>query len=271
MAQDRMSLREQAYRFLHGKIASGSLPAGSLVSELSLAKELGISRTPVREAIGRLISEGLVEQIPRHGTIVRNPDRRDLAELYEVREALESYAAAEAARRIGAEDLKLLDELLARMRELAREVRQSGATVLTGPALQQFLAADMGFHSVLIRATGNRRITRIIAEMGVMVRIFGFQRQAHTPGIVTRTCRFHAQVLKAVRCGDADLARRWMVRHLRTSKRQALEALDIERRVAEGWVVPLAYDLPDAGFDAPPPEASRLSPPPEADPGEDQP
>ena len=97
--------RERAYQYLHARIASGALAGGALVSELSLAREMGLSRTPVREAIRQLIMEGLVEQVPRHGTIVRIPERREVAELYEVREALESYAVAQAARRILPADL----------------------------------------------------------------------------------------------------------------------------------------------------------------------
>jgi DNA-binding GntR family transcriptional regulator len=237
------TLREKAYRYIHEKIASGALPEGCQVSELSLAKELAISRTPVREAIGRLITEGLVEQVPRHGTIVRGPDRRDLTELYEVREALERYAAVEAARRIGAQDLELLVRLFEQMRRLARELRGGQVAALEGSALRQFLAADMGFHLVLIRATGNRRIMKIVGEMGVMVRIFGHHRQTHTPGIVARACQFHGRILGAVRRGDAAAARRWMVRHLRASKRQALDAMARGQDGPAGAVLDLPNDL----------------------------
>jgi DNA-binding GntR family transcriptional regulator len=237
------TLREQAYRHIHGKIASGLLTGGSLVSELSLARELGISRTPVREAIRQLIMEGLVEQVPRHGTIVRIPNRRELAELYEVREALESYAVAEAARRIEAADLELLGCLYGRMRDLGRQLLTGGAAMLEGTALREFLAADMGFHLTLIRATGNRRIMQIVGAMGVLVRIFGHRRQSHTPGIVRRTCRFHARILRAVRRGDADAARRWMVRHLRASKRQSLESMDRAQEELTGIPLTLPEEL----------------------------
>src|SRR6201995_3075492 len=82
-------LREQAYKHIHGKLLAGELPAGHVLSEHSLAREIGISRTPVREAIQRLEQEGVLEQIPRYGTVVRRPERRDLEELYQLREALE--------------------------------------------------------------------------------------------------------------------------------------------------------------------------------------
>jgi len=220
------TLREQAYRYIHDKIASGLLSGGSIVSEQSLANEMGISRTPIREAIRQLIMEGLVEQVPRYGTIVRIPDRRELIELFEVREALESYAAAEAARRIAAEDLDVVARLFRQMRLIAREYRASGATVLEGTPLRQFLVADMGFHMLLIRATANRRMMKIISDMGVLVRIFGHRRQVHTADVVLRTCRYHQRILRAVEKHDADAARDWMVRHLRASRRQTLTSLD---------------------------------------------
>jgi len=220
------TLREQAYRYIHGKIASGILSGGSQVSEQSLANEMGISRTPVREAIRQLIMEGLVEQVPRYGTIVRIPDRRELAELFEVREALESYAAGEAARRITIEDLELVTRLYRQMREVARRVETSDTSVLEGAPLQQFLAADMGFHLLLIRATGNRRMMKITAEMGVLVRIFGHRRQVHTVEIARQACRYHRKILDALRKRDADAARDWVVRHLHASRRQTLASLD---------------------------------------------
>jgi DNA-binding GntR family transcriptional regulator len=220
------TLREQAYRYIHGKIATGELTGGSQVSEQSLANEMGISRTPVREAIRQLIMEGLVEQVPRFGTLVRIPDRRELAELYEVREALESYAAAEAARRITPEDLELLTRLYRQMRAIARRLRTSGEPALEGKPLQQFLAADMGFHLLLIRAVGNRRMLKITADMRVLVQIFGHRRQVHTAKIVLRACRYHRQILEALRTRDAEAARDWTVRHLHASRRQTLASLD---------------------------------------------
>lgn len=220
------SRREQAYRYIHGKIASGRLTGGSQVSEQSLANEIGISRTPVREAIRQLIMEGLVEQVPRFGTIVRIPDRRELAELFEVREALESYAAGEAARRMTPEDLELVTRLYRQMRAITQQLQVDGTPALDGTPLRQFLAADMGFHLLLIRATGNRRMMKITADMGVLVRIFGHRRQVHTVQIATQACRYHRQILRALHKRDAETARDWIVRHLHASRRQTLASLD---------------------------------------------
>ena len=237
------TLSQEAYRYIHQKIATGLLPGGSQISELSLAKEIGISRTPVREAIRRLALEGLVEQVPRYGTIVRTPDRQELAELYEVREALESYAAAEAARRLAADDLQVLAGLVRRMRAVGHELQQSGSAALEGTGLKGFLAADMGFHMVLIRAGGNRRMMKIVADTQVLTRIFGYRRQTHDLAIVARTCRLHGRILRAMRQQDPAAARAWMARHIRLSKRQTLESFDQTQTAGAGMPLTLPEDV----------------------------
>src|ERR1700712_3847581 len=92
------TIREKAYQYIQSRIADGDLPSGSAISELLLAKELGSSRTPVREALGQLVSEGLLEQTPNRGTIVVRLSREDIVDLYELREALEVYVVAKVAR-----------------------------------------------------------------------------------------------------------------------------------------------------------------------------
>src|SRR5262245_37161880 len=139
-------LRQQAYDFIQEKIVSGSLPTGSQVSELSLAKQIGISRPPVRAASRRLVHDGLREQVPRYGTIVRTPQRRDIVELYELREALEGFAVTQAAERIGAEDLTLLARLCAEIKSIGDRLRRSGKPALDAGMMQRFLTADLAFH-----------------------------------------------------------------------------------------------------------------------------
>ena len=91
------TLRQQAYLRLRERLVSGELRAGMQLSEPDLAKQLGMSRTPVREALRQMENEGLIDYAPRFGAMVRAADRDELAEMYAVREALESYAAAQAA------------------------------------------------------------------------------------------------------------------------------------------------------------------------------
>jgi DNA-binding GntR family transcriptional regulator len=220
------TLRRKAYNYIHAKILSGDLPDGEQVSELSLAKQIGISRTPVREAVQQLRREGLVEQLPRLGTIVRTPQRRDILELYEVREALEPFAVGLAARRVRPVEFPALDTLCAEMDRIGEELKDSGLKTLDTSRLKRFLTADLGFHMMLIRAGGNQRIMRIVADSRVLTRLFSSRRQEHDHSIIRETYQFHSQILDAVKSGDSEAATRLTTDHIRTSKRETLEFYD---------------------------------------------
>jgi DNA-binding GntR family transcriptional regulator len=235
------SLREQAYKHIHGKLVAGEMPAGRVVSEHSLARELGISRTPVREAIRRLVQEGILEQVPRYGTIVRSPQRRDLEELYQLREALEPYAVAQVAGRVSNADLEMLARLCDEIADVAALVKKAPRTVVDAALMRRLLSADLGFHMVLLRASGNLRLMKIIAESRVLTRIFGTPRQEHDLAIIEETHRFHSRILAAVKRGDAETARTLMAGHIRASMQEALEHYD--RAQTDTRAIPLG--LPD--------------------------
>src|SRR3954466_13379045 len=91
------SIQEKAYTHIRGKILSGEFAPGAALSEASIARELGNSRGPLREAVRRLTAEGFLRQGPSGGSLVVEFSRRDVAELYDLREALEVYAAGKAA------------------------------------------------------------------------------------------------------------------------------------------------------------------------------
>ncbi|MFZ5833135.1 MAG: GntR family transcriptional regulator [Planctomycetota bacterium] len=227
------TLSRKAYRHIHESIAAGRLRPGSVVSEALLAKELGMSRTPVGEAVRQLAAEGLLEQVPRFGTIVRPIDRRDLIELFEMREALESYAAAKSAERVDRVDLAKMQTLCKAMRELATEARRQGDCELADTKLQEFLAADMTLHLLIVQASGNRRIQRVVSETRALARIFRMRRQRHDLELVDDACSFHERIVAALESHDADAARTSMLAHLVASKSQAVEALDREPPLAE--------------------------------------
>jgi DNA-binding GntR family transcriptional regulator len=220
------SLRRKAYNYIHARILSGDLPDGHQVSELSLAREIGMSRTPVREAVQQLQREGLVEQLPRLGTIVRTPERRDIVELFELREALEPFAVGLAARRAPQSDLPTLEKLCTEMDGIGEEHRASGRATLDPTRLERFLAADMAFHVMLLRASGNHRMMRIVADSRVLIRIFSARRQEHNLAVLRETYRFHSHILEAVKSRDPEAASVAMTDHIQTSKRETLEHYD---------------------------------------------
>jgi DNA-binding GntR family transcriptional regulator len=232
-----ISLAQKAYEHLQEGVLSGRLRSGEVISEAALAKELGISRTPVGEAIRQLVREGLVEQVPRYGTIVRSIDRRELTDLYEMREALESYAAAKAAETISEPMLERLSQFCDVMAAIARELKEAGASELDEPSLRRFLAADMAFHMLIIEASGNRRMIEVVKNMRTMSRIFRMRRAPHQLEVVHKAYEYHMRILKALRSRDAESARRAMLEHIAAGKAETLSQLKPSRPKAEGDVL----------------------------------
>src|SRR5712692_9265062 len=108
---ENLTLWQRGYDFLREEILSERLQPGTEVQEVGLSEELGVSRGPIREAIGRLAAEGLVTVRPRRGAVVRSLSKDEFLEHYQVREALEWMAIRLAVPRLGADDLAKLEEL----------------------------------------------------------------------------------------------------------------------------------------------------------------
>jgi DNA-binding GntR family transcriptional regulator len=234
------SLRQRAYRHIHSKILSGDLAAGQKVSEQALAEELGISRTPVRSAIHELESEGLVEQVPRYGTIVKKTERRDVIEFFELRQALESFAAEVAATRISPDDLERITVLCDRMYELVQQNQLSHQKLNDDDKiLAQFVDADMDFHAIILRSTGNRRLMKSVADSRMMSQSRHHSRQPERIEVLAEAWDGHRQILTALLARDAERARAAMADHIRFSKEHALKIFD--RVQAEGDAAELLH------------------------------
>lgn len=214
------TLAQQAYRRIYREILSGTLSAGSRVSEMDLSQRLNIGRMPIREAIRQFQSEGLMEQIPRRGTFVRRFSLEEILELYEFREAVEPFAVAKAVVRIDAQCIVMLESLCEQMHGLAQALKRSGFRCLEGEVRQRHLSADMAFHILLIRAAGNRSITQSVARTRVIVRIFSTQTMAFDLPFLAQAYRFHRRILRAVKRRDPDAAREWTLRHIRRGMEQ---------------------------------------------------
>ncbi len=113
----RVTLNEQVYRNLVKLITNGTLPPGTELKEQHLAKQMNVSATPVREAIRRLASDGFVEYVPYHGTVVRTLNQQEISEAYACREALERLAVAEAIEHLQDSDIQALYQLVEHYRQ----------------------------------------------------------------------------------------------------------------------------------------------------------
>lgn len=258
MAADSTApLRLRAYGHIQAKMLAGQLLPGAVVSEQSIAEELGMSRTPVRDAIRHLEREGMLAPVPRYGTVVRDLDRRDLADLFELREALEPFAVARATGRLSREDVAALVGFCQEIRALATGLGRSRGQALDAQGMRRLLEADMAFHLTLLRAAGNPRLLKIVSDSRLLAGVLGARRQEHTRDVLLHTCREHDAILRAAAAGDARTASRLMAKHIRSSRDQALAAHDSEPRGGRAHAG--AAVLPP-GFLAEPPAARASRP-----------
>ena len=221
------SVREQAYLLIQQKITQGTLPPGAAVSEVALAQELGSSRTPVREALGQLVAEGLLEQTPNRGTVVVQLKRQDIIDLYELREALEVYAVGKVARKATIpEDLQRLKAFADEIVKLKDELKEAQAATLDERQMARFIACDLGFHTLLLRMAANARIMKTVSETRLLMRIFSIQRRRHNQALLTKIHRQHQDISVAIAEGDAARASELMSNHIQESQRERLSEYD---------------------------------------------
>jgi DNA-binding GntR family transcriptional regulator len=235
VAQNPSSPRKAAaYRYIQGKILSGEFAAGDVISELALARDIGISRTPIREAIGQLTADGFLEQVAGRGTVVKRPTRADIVELYELREALEVYAVGKVARNGLPEGdsvrlIKLCDDVLA----LANELNKSGDRRLNAAQMEQFIATDLHFHLLLLRAAGNHRILKVVRGTRLLIRIFAMRREGHSAIELQQIYGYHRGILEAVCASDSVLASQLCGEHIQASRQERLDQYDRWERISQ--------------------------------------
>src|ERR1700682_62638 len=151
---ENLTLWQRVYDHLRGEILTGRLKPGAELGEVPLSEQLGVSRGPLREAIGRLAAEGLVTVRPRRGAVVRLLSKDEFLELYQVREALEIMAVRLAMPRLGPDDLAALQSLIDRMGKHAERGEVS-----------EFFEANGAFHAQLLAASGNRKLQELYGQL----------------------------------------------------------------------------------------------------------
>lgn len=222
----KQPLPRQVHATLRSRLLDGTLPPGTRLDYKQLALELGVSTTPVREAVTQLASEGFVELVPRLGAVVRSMNKNTAAELYEVREAIETFAALKAAERLSARHLELLQQQHATMLRVFEEFKASGRDRLEAAELDQFLDADLAFHRTILLGARNAALARTVEESQVQTRIFFADRGIHEEKRLSKACEQHAIILAALEKHDGAAASDAMRLHIRTSLQLTLDHLE---------------------------------------------
>lgn len=223
------ALYEEVAELLRQRIFSRELPPGAWIDELKIAEELGISRTPLREALKVLAAEGLVTAVPRRGCQVTELSEDDAQQLFPVMALLEGRCAYEAA-------LRATDAELAELQRLHEDLEVSAAA----RDVNAYYRANHAFHTRVQALAGNRWLDRVTQELRKFMRMLR-GRQLHWPGRLEASIAEHRALIEALVQRDAPRAERLMHDHL-MAQLHALQALRAAE--AEGAQAAAAPSVP---------------------------
>ena len=238
----RRNLGTDVYSILWDRILNRELHPGEKLSDLRLSEELGVSRTPVREALHRLVQDGVVIAEPNRGFFVASYDPTDIREIYELRAALESFGLRTAASSVSSEQFKWALDELGRVDELLRTAEDDTART---EAANAFLEVDRGFHSLLIENTSNRRLISMLS--GLWAQIAVFQKAGlRITGWIELALDEHRAILNHLIEGDANAAASALEHHILSIRDRVLAdfALEADDQYAASGS---ADDDPDTG------------------------
>lgn len=200
-------LRDVVFETLRDAIITQVLKPGERLMEIQLADEMGVSRTPVREAIRKLELEGLVVMVPRKGAYVAGVSMKDIHEVYEVRAALEMLAVSLAAERITDEELDALERQVLK----ESEAEASGAT--DENTIDNIVYIDTTFHDIIYQAAHNQRLVQFLNILQEQLQRFRAASLSR-PGRSKTALEEHKQIIEALAERNGDLASKLAKEHI---------------------------------------------------------
>lgn len=212
--QGKEPLRERVYSHLRSAILNGTIhPEGRLVEEV-IARELGVSRTPVREALHKLEREGLIEHSPNRGFAVTRETESQVAEIFEIRSILEGYILRIACK-------SATDAFLSDLRSLLKKA----TTCLAQSKIDELHHVNTLFHDRIIhQVSGMERLKGLVKDLREYVLRYR-SATLRFPGGAERTLKGHEKIIVALETGDPDLCERIMRAHIEGAKTDAIREL----------------------------------------------
>jgi DNA-binding GntR family transcriptional regulator len=206
VGSDGLSVSERTYRQIREKILSGELARGTRLVEATLAAQCGVSRTPVSQALKRLLEVNLVEADPLRGLVVRAPEPAEVEDAYVVREVLDGLAARLAAKRLTTDDERRL-----------RFVQQSMSDGIDSGRVEVIVGTNIAFHDLLYGIAGNQTLRQLGTNLREYVRRVSseaFTDMQRARGVLAE----HEAILEALVQGDPDKAERVSREHLHNAR-----------------------------------------------------
>lgn len=206
---------DRVYARLRQGILDGTYAQGARLGEVDLADTLGVSRTPVREALRRLGSEGLLSTLPNKGARVRTWTSSELSDISDLRALLEGHAAGRAATRVGPDELRYMDSLVSQM---------EAATANPGAAdIDLVTELNGAFHGAIVTASGNALLPEMMSSL-IHVPVVSRTYRLYSPARMRQSMRQHREVLDALTAGDAAWAESIMRVHILSARPIQLRA-----------------------------------------------
>ena len=197
-----LPLRDVVFNTLRNAILTGELPPGERLMEIKLADKLGVSRTPIREAIRKLELEGLVVNTPRKGAEVANISPEDLRDVLEVRRSLEVLAISLACEKMTEETLELLHENIDAFKHS-----------VDAKATSDIASVDVTFHDIIYKSTGNNRLIQILNNISEQMYRYRFEYIKNKESW-NRLVEEHTNIYEAIKNRDKDLAVKSILLHI---------------------------------------------------------
>ena len=221
--QRSQSLQEQVYQALKQIILKGDLTSGERVVETKLAKQLQVSRTPIREAIGQLKQEKLIVSRSNGGFRVATLSVRDAIQLYDCRIALEQLSIGDACKQITSKQLKQLEKYVLQAEKLIES--QSGKSDSL-----KLLEVDYQFHHLIAESSGNQWLLTLLEQVFDQMRLLRVYTTQHNPEVLEIRLE-HRQIYEAIASKNIDLAQTTIREHLIASKARVVRELEIINNV----------------------------------------
>lgn len=210
-------LRELVCETIRQAIIDGTFSPGERLMEIQLADEMGVSRTPVREAIRKLELEGFVVMIPRRGTYVADISIKDITEIYEIRTCLDVLAAGLAAERITDDELETLNRLLV---EIGQHIADNN--------MEKIVEVDTAFHDILYQASRNERLCVIINNL--REQLTGIRgRSMSYPGRLVETMDEHRSLVDCIAARNVEAAQNAARIHIENAEHTLMKSLSMDR------------------------------------------
>lgn len=209
------SAEEQAYLHIRNEILSGVYSPGERLPEETVARQVGVSRTPVRGALHRLMIEGFIEYSRYVGAVVRVLPPEEIDQLFQLRSVVESFAAEAAARSATEEDIEVLENLCQLMESVVRSET---------PNLLELAQLNKKFHRKLLSSCGNVFVSRIAENLGDLNIMFrSYNRYSHAA--LMRSMGHHRELVLALRNRNAQWARNVMASHIESARSSSRESM----------------------------------------------